>query len=138
MTAGPGLAGALLVGVTFAKALAFAQGLPLIAVNHLEGHIHAVLLHELEAEPQVLRLAALAQDDSFLVSAQGDNREERWSNSVAGAGRLRRAHAPLSGAAGAGKLELSAGGPDGGRCGRRGLRQGGQAVGLRLSRRAVD
>jgi N6-L-threonylcarbamoyladenine synthase len=51
VTAGPGLAGALLVGVTYAKALAFGQGLPLIAVNHLEGHIHAVLLHELEAEP---------------------------------------------------------------------------------------
>ena len=48
VTAGPGLAGALLVGVTYAKALAFAQGLPLIAINHLEGHIHAVLLHEQE------------------------------------------------------------------------------------------
>jgi N6-L-threonylcarbamoyladenine synthase len=46
VTAGPGLAGALLVGITYAKALAYAQGLPLIAVNHLEGHIHAVLLHE--------------------------------------------------------------------------------------------
>jgi N6-L-threonylcarbamoyladenine synthase len=46
VTSGPGLAGALLVGITYAKALAFAQGLPLIAVNHLEGHIHAVLLHE--------------------------------------------------------------------------------------------
>jgi N6-L-threonylcarbamoyladenine synthase len=46
VTAGPGLAGALLVGITYAKALAFAQGLPLIAVNHLEGHIHAALLHE--------------------------------------------------------------------------------------------
>ena len=49
VTAGPGLAGALLVGITYAKALAFAQGLPLIAVNHLEGHIHAVLLHEHES-----------------------------------------------------------------------------------------
>jgi N6-L-threonylcarbamoyladenine synthase len=48
VTAGPGLAGALLVGITYAKALAFAQGLPLIAVNHLEGHIHAVLLNEME------------------------------------------------------------------------------------------
>ena len=48
VTAGPGLAGALLVGVTYAKALAAAQGLPLIAVNHLEGHIHAVLLNEME------------------------------------------------------------------------------------------
>jgi N6-L-threonylcarbamoyladenine synthase len=46
VTSGPGLAGGLLVGITYAKALAFAQGLPLIAVNHLEGHIHAVLLQE--------------------------------------------------------------------------------------------
>jgi N6-L-threonylcarbamoyladenine synthase len=46
VTSGPGLAGALLVGITYAKALAFAQGLPLVAVNHIEGHIHAVLLHE--------------------------------------------------------------------------------------------
>lgn len=46
VTNGPGLAGALLVGITYAKALAFAQGLPLIAVNHLEGHIHAVLLNQ--------------------------------------------------------------------------------------------
>jgi N6-L-threonylcarbamoyladenine synthase len=40
----------LLVGITYAKALAFAQGLPLIAINHLEGHIHAVLLHEREQD----------------------------------------------------------------------------------------
>ena len=46
VTSGPGLAGALLVGITFAKALAFARRLPVIAVNHLEGHIHAVLLEE--------------------------------------------------------------------------------------------
>ena len=44
VTEGPGLAGALLVGITFAKALAFGANLPLIAVNHLEGHIHAVLM----------------------------------------------------------------------------------------------
>lgn len=43
-TSGPGLAGSLLVGLTYAKAIAFATGLPLIAVNHIEGHIHAVLL----------------------------------------------------------------------------------------------
>src|SRR5512140_3412362 len=46
VTRGPGLAGALLVGISFAKALSFATGKPLIAVNHLEGHIHAVLLEE--------------------------------------------------------------------------------------------
>jgi N6-L-threonylcarbamoyladenine synthase len=51
VTSGPGLAGALLVGITYAKALAFANQLPLIAVNHLEGHIHAVLLREREEQP---------------------------------------------------------------------------------------
>ncbi len=44
VTCGPGLAGALLVGITYAKALAFGLGKPLIAINHLEGHIHAVLM----------------------------------------------------------------------------------------------
>jgi N6-L-threonylcarbamoyladenine synthase len=52
VTSGPGLAGALLVGITYAKALAFAHNLPLIAVNHLEGHIHAVLLQERESAAQ--------------------------------------------------------------------------------------
>lgn len=42
VTEGPGLIGSLLVGITFAKALAMAHKLPLIAVNHIEGHIHAV------------------------------------------------------------------------------------------------
>jgi N6-L-threonylcarbamoyladenine synthase len=46
VTEGPGLAGALLVGITYAKALALGVGKPLIAVNHLEGHIHAVLMGE--------------------------------------------------------------------------------------------
>src|SRR5512146_101945 len=46
VTQGPGLPGALLVGISYAKALAFALDKPLIAVNHLEGHIHAVLLEE--------------------------------------------------------------------------------------------
>jgi N6-L-threonylcarbamoyladenine synthase len=44
VTQGPGLVGALLVGVTYAKALAIELGKPLVAVNHLEGHVHAVLL----------------------------------------------------------------------------------------------
>src|SRR5262252_3713180 len=46
VTQGPGLSGALLVGISYAKALAFALKKPLITVNHLEGHIHAVLLEE--------------------------------------------------------------------------------------------
>jgi N6-L-threonylcarbamoyladenine synthase len=44
VTAGPGLVGSLLVGITYAKALSFASGVPLIGVNHIEGHIHAVVL----------------------------------------------------------------------------------------------
>ena len=52
VTEGPGLAGALLVGISYAKSLAFALGKPIIAVNHLEGHIHAVLLAQREMSGQ--------------------------------------------------------------------------------------
>ena len=60
VTQGPGLAGALLVGVSYAKALAFALDKPLIAVNHLEGHIHAVLLEEKQKGNRDLRFPVLA------------------------------------------------------------------------------
>lgn len=54
-TVGPGLVGSLLVGLTYAKSLSFATGVPLIAVNHIEGHIHAVIL-----ETRGVELPALA------------------------------------------------------------------------------
>ncbi|MGB9203135.1 MAG: tRNA (adenosine(37)-N6)-threonylcarbamoyltransferase complex transferase subunit TsaD [Terriglobales bacterium] len=60
VTQGPGLAGALLVGISFAKALAFALDKPLIAVNHLEGHIHAVLLEQRQSENGDLHFPVLA------------------------------------------------------------------------------
>ena len=60
VTQGPGLAGALLVGLSFAKALAFAAAKPLIAVNHLEGHIHAVLLEERQRGNHALEFPVLA------------------------------------------------------------------------------
>lgn len=60
VTRGPGLAGALLVGISFAKALAFATGKPLIAVNHLEGHIHAVLLEERQKDHTQVEFPVLA------------------------------------------------------------------------------
>jgi N6-L-threonylcarbamoyladenine synthase len=69
VTSGPGLAGALLVGITYAKALAFAQGLPLIAINHLEGHIHAVLLHERETLQDGQR--ALADESALALVVSG-------------------------------------------------------------------
>jgi tRNA N6-adenosine threonylcarbamoyltransferase len=60
VTQGPGLAGALLVGISYAKALAFALEKPLIAVNHLEGHIHAVLLEERQKGNHELKFPVLA------------------------------------------------------------------------------
>ncbi len=60
VTSGPGLAGALLVGITYAKSLAYALGKPLIAVNHLEGHIHAVLLEAAAKESAQIEAPILA------------------------------------------------------------------------------
>jgi N6-L-threonylcarbamoyladenine synthase len=45
-TQGPGLVGALLVGLSFGKALAFGLGIPFTAVNHMEGHLYSVFLEE--------------------------------------------------------------------------------------------
>ena len=50
VTEGPGLAGSLLVGITMAKTLAWSLGLPLVPVNHLEGHIYAAWLLDPEEE----------------------------------------------------------------------------------------
>jgi N6-L-threonylcarbamoyladenine synthase len=55
-TVGPGLVGSLLVGLTYAKSLSFATGVPLIAVNHIEGHIHAVILEAGTVEMPALAL----------------------------------------------------------------------------------
>jgi N6-L-threonylcarbamoyladenine synthase len=50
VTEGPGLTGSLLVGITYAKTLSMVHQLPLIGVNHIEGHIHAVLLETRQSE----------------------------------------------------------------------------------------
>jgi N6-L-threonylcarbamoyladenine synthase len=52
VTCGPGLVGSLLVGLTYGKVLAIALGKPLVAVNHLEGHVHAVFLEAYRAGRQ--------------------------------------------------------------------------------------
>jgi len=87
VTAGPGLAGALLVGITYAKALAFANRLPLIGVNHLEGHIHAVLLREREEhnaaindEPALALVVSGGHTHLFLARPQGS----LWSYDLIG------------------------------------------------------
>lgn len=46
VTKGPGLIGSLLVGVTFAKGIAMSLGIPLLGINHIEGHIHAAVLEQ--------------------------------------------------------------------------------------------
>ncbi len=58
-TMGPGLVGSLLVGLTYAKGLAFSWNKPLIGVNHIEGHIHAVML-ESRRDGHPVELPALA------------------------------------------------------------------------------
>ncbi|HTW78907.1 MAG TPA: tRNA (adenosine(37)-N6)-threonylcarbamoyltransferase complex transferase subunit TsaD [Terracidiphilus sp.] len=87
VTAGPGLAGALLVGIAYAKALAFANRLPLIAVNHLEGHIHAVLLREREEnaarqdeEPLLALVVSGGHTHLYLARPHGD----LWSYELIG------------------------------------------------------
>jgi N6-L-threonylcarbamoyladenine synthase len=81
VTQGPGLAGALLVGISYAKALAFALDKPLIAVNHLEGHVHAVLLEERQKgnhEPQfpVLALVVSGGHTHLYLAAR---KNEGWT-----------------------------------------------------------
>lgn len=54
VTYGPGLVGALLVGINFAKGLSYAWGKPLIGVNHIEGHINANYIEDKDLEPPFL------------------------------------------------------------------------------------
>lgn len=58
VTYGPGLVGALLVGVSFAKALAYAKGKPLVGVNHIEGHIAANYIENSELKPPFVCMVA--------------------------------------------------------------------------------
>lgn len=53
-TYGPGLVGALLVGLSYAKALSFATNKPLVGVNHIQGHIAANYINYKELEPQFI------------------------------------------------------------------------------------
>jgi N6-L-threonylcarbamoyladenine synthase len=77
VTEGPGLAGALLVGVAYAKSLAFALQKPLIAVNHLEGHIHAVFLTQnetLDPDTRTLALVVSGGHTHLYLAEGGDYR----------------------------------------------------------------
>ena len=74
VTYGPGLVGALLVGVSAAKAISFATGIPLIGVHHIEGHISANFIENKELEPPFVCLGGCG-GHSHLVSVEdyGEN-----------------------------------------------------------------
>lgn len=84
VTEGPGLIGSLLVGLVYGKALALALGKPLVGVNHLEGHIHAVLLENAMARqgdpsllktelPAVTLVVSGGHTSLFLVETRSQN-----------------------------------------------------------------
>jgi N6-L-threonylcarbamoyladenine synthase len=77
VTQGPGLVGALLVGITYGKTLAVALGKPLIPVNHLEGHVHAVFLeaHLAEREPKVPAVCLIVSGGHTVIYDVQERRE---------------------------------------------------------------
>jgi len=67
VTYGPGLVGALLVGVSAAKALSFATGIPLVGVHHISGHISANFIEHKELEPPFACLVALGGHSHLVI-----------------------------------------------------------------------
>ncbi|MGZ8763416.1 MAG: tRNA (adenosine(37)-N6)-threonylcarbamoyltransferase complex transferase subunit TsaD [Acidimicrobiia bacterium] len=67
---GPGLAGALLIGVSAAKALALAGGIPYVGVNHLEAHLHAAWLEEPDLPPP-LAVLLVSGGHTMVVAVEG-------------------------------------------------------------------
>jgi len=73
VTIGPGLAGSLLVGINIAKAIALAQGLPILGINHLEGHIYANWLEGREADfPVICLIVSGGHTDLLLMMEHGE------------------------------------------------------------------
>ncbi len=70
VTRGPGLVGSLLVGVSYAKALSYSLGIPLVGVNHLEGHICSILLDHPQAEFPALSLVVSGGHTSLFYLTQ--------------------------------------------------------------------
>lgn len=88
VTEGPGLAGALFVGIAYAKALAFAAGKPLLAVNHLEGHIYSALMRHQSAKKAGKKLLALVVSGGhthlYIASNPAGPREAAWHYEMVG------------------------------------------------------
>ena len=81
VTQGPGLVGALLVGVSAAKALAWARRLPLVPVDHLEGHIASLYLEPDPVEPPFLCLLA-SGGHTLLLAVRVHGRSERLGTTL--------------------------------------------------------
>jgi N6-L-threonylcarbamoyladenine synthase len=81
VTAGPGLAGALLVGVSAAKAIAWARGLPLVPVDHLEGHVASLYLEAEPVEPPFVCLLA-SGGHTLLLAVRERGRSERLGTTL--------------------------------------------------------
>lgn len=75
VTSGPGLVGALLIGLTTAKALAYSINKPLVGVNHIEGHIAANYLQHKELEPPFICLVASGGHSHIVKVMDYDNFE---------------------------------------------------------------
>ena len=73
-TCGPGLVGSLLVGLSTAKAIAYARRLPFVGVNHLEGHLLSVRLDEEVPFPYVALLVSGGHSSLYLAEAPGQYR----------------------------------------------------------------
>lgn len=72
VTAGPGLVGSLLVGVSYAKAMAFALGKPLVGVNHIEGHVYSVVFENPPVEyPTLALIVSGGHTNLFFVPEPG-------------------------------------------------------------------
>ena len=72
VTVGPGLVGSLLVGVSYAKAMAFALGKPLVGVNHIEGHVYSVAFENPPVEyPALALIVSGGHSNLFFVPAPG-------------------------------------------------------------------
>lgn len=85
VTHGPGLVGSLLVGLTYAKALCFAKGIPLIGVHHLEGHIRAGLIGVELEYPALALVASGGHTHLFECLSEGEYRlEGRTRDDAAG------------------------------------------------------
>ena len=81
VTQGPGLVGALLVGISAAKAIAWARGLPLVPVDHLEGHVASLYLEPEPVEPPFTCLLA-SGGHTMLLAVRARGRSERLGTTL--------------------------------------------------------